>query len=453
MIVYKKDKPILKRLPTAVDYYEGVQRYGGDNLYPLRLKEVIGGSYTLTACLEVLSDFLNGEGFLDQALNKIVVNDKGEYGGTLADVLKSLCDDYAAFNACWFHIGYDLNYRISSIIPLEYEYCRLGIADEMGVVHDIKYSTNWERDTRKSTQTIRVIYEYPIFNPDPNIVSQQIEECGGIENYKGQILYFSPKEFQYTRATFDAVIEHAQTQYEAGVYKVSSLQNGFMSTTIVAVPPTNSEGEKNNLVESLRKSKGTENANGILGIEIDGDFDIDKMVKVLTPANVDAQWRYTETSSKAAIMENYAMPKELVGDRSETGLFSKENMEQAYTYYNSITRNKRAIISRFISYLMKYWQTPIISDFKIKEQRYVVEEVALGAISTDPVQNQIDQVIRGLSRRELAKLYAHVNDFKSGRSTLEQTKIFLRAYKLSDAQIELFLNDNPDDDPKFEPNG
>lgn len=63
------------------------------------------------------------------------------------------------------------------------------------------------------------------------------------------------------------------------------------------------------------------------------------------------------------------------------------------------------------------------------------------ATAVDPNQDAIDALIRGLSRKDLAKFYGYVNDYKKGRATLEQTKVFLRAFKLSDEQIMLFLND------------
>lgn len=63
------------------------------------------------------------------------------------------------------------------------------------------------------------------------------------------------------------------------------------------------------------------------------------------------------------------------------------------------------------------------------------------ATATDPQQEAIDALIRSLSRKDLAKFYGYVNDYKKQRATLEQTKIFLHAFKLTDEQIMLFLNE------------
>lgn len=441
MILYEKYKPLLKRVPTLIDTYEDVQKYDTDNLYPQRCEEIIARSYTLKSAIEVLSDFLNGDGFIDDQLNKLVVNEKGAYGGNLGDLLRKVCFSFAKYNATALHIGYDLNYRISSITPIPFEYCRLGIADDDGYVDEIRYSTNWEQDYRKSKDTTRKITSYHVFNPDPEVIAQQIADCDGIENYKGQILYWTPEEGKYPKSSFDPVFEHAQAQYEASLYKVSALQNGFSVSTVIVVPETNSMGEQNNLLTQLQKKKGSAAANGILGIETnDPNFDVTRMVTSITPPNVDRQWEYTDSSSLNAIMENYAMPKELLGVRPENGMFNKQNMQDAYIYFNTITRNKRNEISRFFSFLMQYWQSPIQADFKIKEQQYAVEELQAQTAT-------VNSGITKLSRKEFSNFRKYVADFQKGTITKEQALTFLRAFGLSEEEIALWLDNDPTNDP------
>ena len=441
-------EPLLKRVPTQVDRSEFIQRYDIDNLYPQRCREVINRSYTLSGCLRVLADFINGDGFVDPALKTLKVNDKGQMGMTLDDVLKAVSKPVAEFSGIALHVNYDLNLRISSIIPIKWEYCRLGLPDEFGKVYDIKYCTNWERDTKKEISTARTIYEYPIFNPAPEVVAAQIAECGGIENYTGQILYWTPEEGEYPLATFDPVFEHAQAQAESGEFKIAALQNGFMATTAIVYPGTFTDNtEKAKFLATIQQQKGAKGANGIIAIEDPtATKNAADVFQNLSPANVDRQWEYTELSSLNAIMENYAMPKELLGVRPETGMFNKENMENAYLYFNTITRNRRNELSRFFKNLMQYWATPVQSDFKIKEQKFGEEIVEVTAA---PVDDKVSAVLRSLSRSELAKFYGYINDFKKGRATLEQTMVFMRAYGLSDQEIMLFLNDDPNDDPKI----
>lgn len=82
---------------------------------------------------------------------------------------------------------------------------------------------------------------------------------------------------------------------------------------------------------------------------------------------------------------------------------------------------------------------------KVDVLRTVAPVAAIGpdgqpSIDADPNQEAIDSMLRKLSRSEVAKLYGHVNDYKNGRSTIEQAKVFLKPYKLTDEQMMLFLN-------------
>ncbi len=43
--------------------------------------------------------------------------------------------------------------------------------------------------------------------------------------------------------------------------------------------------------------------------------------------------------------------------------------------------------------------------------------------------------------------------FNKGEMTAEQAKVFLRPYGFSEEEMNLFLNDDPSDDPKLIENG
>lgn len=363
MVIYEKTRPYLKRSPTVTDVFDGIRRWDLDNLYPQRALEIMRRSYTLKAVVERVADFLNGEGFEDVNVGNTVVNNSTMTGMTLNKVLKRVTQQYAAFTIIALHIGYDLNYRISSIIPVKPEYLRFGLDG------CIKYSTNWERDGRKETD--RKIVSYHPFSPDT--VKDEIEYCGGIQNYKGQILFLTPEELEYPLATFDPVIDHAQAQAELGIGKVSNVQNSFLSTMAIVFPGEfESDEEKMQFQELIKNKSGARNLGSRIGLQDrSGTKKASDIFQTLSPPNLDRLFEFTEKSIVDAIMENEAMPKEILGVRPDTGMFNKENMEQAYIYFNSITRNRRLEISECFSYLLKYWQTPIITDAKIAEQRYI----------------------------------------------------------------------------------
>jgi hypothetical protein len=448
MILYERYQPLLKRVPTIIDLADDVQRWDRDNRYPQRCDEIIARSYTLKSCLGVLNDFVSGEGFEDLNLNSIIVNEKGKNGGTLYDLLQSVKTYFNSLNSVAIHVGYDMNYKPCSYTPLPVPYCRLGVGDDDGIVTEVKYSTNWEQDNLKSKNSLRVIHTYPIFNPSK--VAEEVEACGGFEKYKGQIFFWTPEEFQYPHASFDSVFEHAQAQYESSLFKISSLQNGFMATTAIVYPGEfTDDREREEFKRTIERKKGGQGGNSIIGLQVPQGVSAQDVFQTLTPANVDKQWEYTERSVVDAILENYAMPKELLGVRPETGMFNQDNVESAYQYFNAKTRNRRMQLSKIFSFLMEQFAQPVISDFKIKELVYGTKST----VATPEVEAQANDVIRNLSRKQLQRFYAFINDFKSGRATLEQTKVFIKPFGLTDEQIELFLNDNEADDPIIEPNG
>lgn len=452
--------PVIKRLPVRVDYTDGaIQRFDKDNLYPQRAKETMYRSYTLTGIIEKLAGFLNGEGFVDANLNSIIVDDDGT---TLRELLDKVSQDFAWANSFALHFQYDLNYQIAQICHVPVEYCRLGIPDDDGEVEKIVYCTNWERDYLKEKKARRII-EYDRFDPNPEEVAEQIEECGGIEFYKGQIYYFSLEgKDQYSKASFDAVFEQAQTQAEIALYVLNNVVNGFTAGHIMMYPGRfQDDTERATFKNRLKEHKGSMGANSIMVIETGtGDGTVkagDLLVKTDLPNN-DKMFEFTLNWIEKSILQNYGMPYEILGKVPDTGLFTKQQVEDAYTYYNAVTRDKRTILSRELSKIFMYWSKPIVSDFKILDQRYTVDSTALPSApasaqpsagaqpqaaeaTVDPAQKEIDSLIRSLSRRDVSKIFKYVDDYKNGRTTLEQAKTFLRPFLQTDANINLFIQD------------
>lgn len=347
--------PLIKRVPTRIDRTEGIQRYDVDNLYPQRFEEVRNRSYTVKASTQKLSQFLTGRGFENTTLNATIVNHKGE---TVIDILSDICDQASLYTRSFaLHIGYNLNGQISSINRIKFKYNRLGIPNN-DVVTSIFYSTNWEDDPSKEVENRKTVLEYPTYNPNPEIVKQQIAEFGGILKYPGQIWYYTPSKNQYPESTFDPVVDQAQTQGEIGVYSLSNIQEGFVGTTIFKYPGKFAdEDEEQEVNKKMNAHKGGGGKRIIVAENAGGKAE--NLFETISPVNIDKQFEFTSRETKNAIMENYGMPKEILGVLPETGMFNKENMEQAYLYYNTVTQVGRDEIANKLSGLLSNWRTPL----------------------------------------------------------------------------------------------
>lgn len=438
MVVYEKTKPYYKRTPIITDVTDKIQRFGLDNLYPQRAEEVARLSYTLKSTLETIADFINGEGFQDSNIGNLKVNESGFDGQSLNDVLVATSNEYAMWKSIPLHIQYNMNYSICSIIPLPFSFCRFGVRNKKGQLTHIAYSTNWERDGRKQLSEMKICY-YPIYNPDPLIVEQQIIESGGIANYKGQILFYTPKFGEYPLATFDPVFDHAQTQYELGMFKINSVQNKFLTDLAIVYPGQFETAEEKMEFQNLIKNKsGARHAGERIGLQDKtGTKKASDIFQPLSPVNTDKLFELTEKTSGDAIMENYAIPKELIGVRPESGMFNQDNMENAYTYFNSRTRNHRAIISRVFANIISHWETPIVNQCLIKPQQYIPDSEA-GLSSLEVRDN-----LANMSGRQAQNMGRIIRKYAKGEYSYDQAKVLLQGgFGLSNEEIDKLLGKN-----------
>jgi hypothetical protein len=362
-------KPLLKRVPTIVDRTNGIQLWDSDNLYPQRAEETRDRSYTAKIATDRLAGFVMGGGFEDPLLSSLVLNRDGQTGN---DVLDLITQDDSIYNAYGLLINYNLNYRISEIKVVEAKFCRFGLPDRWSKVYDIKVNNNWERDPYKNMNYGWEIFEYPIFNPDPNVVKQQMMQAGGIMNYKGQVLFFTPKPNVYPLCTFDAVFDHAQIQSELGVFDISAIQNGFTATTLFKYPGTfEDEDEKHDFTRKLNDFKGPKGAATTMVIENPTGQDY-KLTESLNIPSVDKLHEVTNKNASKALRVNYSMPMEILGETPESGMFNKQSIQEAYEFYNTITEPRRDRIARQMKKIFAYWkdQNLALVNTNIKPKAY-----------------------------------------------------------------------------------
>lgn len=413
-IYYEKPKPIIKRVATVQDVTQKILRFDSDNLYPQRCEEVLARSSTLKTVINRITDFVNGEGFQDPVIAKMIVNRRGLEGQTLNQVMKATARNLVRYLTPVMHVNYNGLGQMVEMNPIRFERIRFAIADKSGKICKLAYSANWERDGRKGLDENIVFYDR--FNPRPEVVLEQIEDAGGISNYRGQIIYLTPADDEYPLASFDSVLDDAQVQAEVGLAKVGNTQNSFLGTLAILYPGEfASTAEENDFKNLIANKTGARNAGRTIGLQDrSGQRKASDIFANLTPVNLDKLFEFTEKSVKENIMESESFPAILMG-KAPTGLFAQGDIEEVYTYVNSITRNRRQELESFFSTLLKYWHEPVITDAKIIEQRYIIqsEQDVPGLAINDNLKNmtgqqaiQFERILRkygkGLYNRETA---------------------------------------------------
>ena len=132
---------------------------------------------------------------------------------------------------------------MSWVIPPRYNtnhlrLCRLAEADDFGNVSHILVHPDWKGDVTRAGKRLRVdektIKRFPVFNPDRNVVISQIAKVGGIQNYHGQIAWFSMAgRWVYPTPIYDAAITEISTDEGLGNIKYRNARNNFLTSCML----------------------------------------------------------------------------------------------------------------------------------------------------------------------------------------------------------------------------
>lgn len=451
MIYSIQREPLRKSLPTVIDRSYGIQTYDEDNIYPQRVEEVYELSHTAKTAVQRLSDFIDGEGWVDPILSKIVFNCEGQTGNDILDIIAL---DKAPYTGFSLHFKYNpFTFRIMEVTPIEFKYCRLGLPDSNGNVNEIVYSRNWEMDFRKTVDTVMDWEFFPVFNPNPEVVKAQIQEHG-FHDYPGQILYWTPKPGVYPKCRFHSVLDNAQAQSELGVYNLSNIQNKWTTETIIDYPGVFEDNKKRqDFLDKIAEHKGARGS-GTMVIENPSGLPLN-VIKNLEVQNTDKLFETTEKNIKNSIREAIGLPAEVMNQLPETGMFNQTQMQDAYMYANSLTRNDRNHISRVFQKIMPYWKDVVtVSSFDIIPQKYFDGTAAAMPATATPgqpaqpgaapaaavVRPDINEAMSKLSGTQDAQLQRIIRQYDSGKLTYERALHKIKTtFPLTDEEAKGYL--------------
>ena len=339
---------------AVTDYKSfNIQYYDTDNLYPQRLLKLNAASGTAGLCISTYAKFIEGGGLLDSILYRFKIGVNGE---TVDQVHSLLCKDLATFGGMAIHVNYNLLGEIVTVAHIPFENCRLSIADDKNYVSDIAVFDDWGREkagTKLSKDTIDFIHR---FNPDKNVVLTQIIESGGIEHYKGQILYITLEgsECVYPKPLYDSVITDMSTEVGCSNIRYRSARNNFLPAGMLVrkATPMNDTIEsdadvpanEDEFTTQFKKFQGDENAAKILDVEIESGEDAPVFVP-FEGKNHSIEYRETEKQAQENIGKRFNQPPILRCEEVSSG-FSTDLMQDAYDYYNSVTNVERRFLER-----------------------------------------------------------------------------------------------------------
>ena len=334
---------------------------GVDNSYPDYVESIISESVTASRCAKLMSDYISGKGFGDDA-NKVIVNKDKEL--SLLKFTQDISESISEHNGVFIHVNYNGEFDIKSMDVIPFPDCRVGKKDGNDYSGKIVVCKDWG----ESLQVKKAI-EIDVYNSDKKVIRKQIEAAKGIGKYNGQILYFKFGKYTYPLSPIHPCLKDAESETQASVYKNVSLRKGFFGKTLVVTKPLVSASEtdenykeqqtqRENFKKTLKDFIGAENADGVLHMEM--EFDAEKIEDVLFFKNIESNiddklFAHTENS----VSDNIRMcfnnvPAALI--RSQDGkLFgsSGEAINAMKEFYQEQTNDERMMVQEIVNKLMK----------------------------------------------------------------------------------------------------
>ena len=377
----------IKKAPQRIDVSYlatlGIKAYGRNNLYPQQAKAILDSSSTGAQCADRYARFIEGQGIANAVIYDLEVN---HYGETTDDILTAVAQDLANYGGFALHVNYDLNCKICEVQNVPFESCRLQEDDDSGYIAHIVTHPDWMGRTTRNGKILRVskdtITSYDRFNPDPTIVRAQINACGGIDHYKGQILWVSTAgRDRYPLPKYDRVLTDISTDEGLSNIKFRNARCNFLSSAFVISKTSQAMNEDEaarqavearGFAEDLAQFQGDETSNVLISLTVANDEEKPEIVE-FPVKNFDKDFEVTDKSVVERIYSAFEQEPFLCIRSGKLG-FSGTTIHDCYSYYSSLVSKEQRLIERAFSKIFDNWFEPLANyDCSIEPLTYNVE--------------------------------------------------------------------------------
>jgi hypothetical protein len=349
----------------------GIMDFGQNNDYPQIIERLVNGSVTAKAAANIYSKFLTGAGFEDESLNDIVIGkDARGKEVTCLSLLRQISDSCAVNYGYYIKRSTNLEGETGPLELIPFKNCRFAKPDDTGYSAKIMVYENWEADKDKGKFEKNDIIPYHIFSNDLKVTQSQIESVKGVENFSGQIYFqFLDNQFFYPLSPFDPAYLDVDTEAQISTYKNRQIRNGFTDKIVFRIQPQEPEldddgkpidTENNELAERIRSFVGPDGETVLI---LEDDFNTEGDVKEAGAFRIDK----IETNINDKLFENWekslsnnirkairGIPAILIDyEDNKLGTTSGEAVVQATNFYNALTKDDRALISKSFDELYK----------------------------------------------------------------------------------------------------
>lgn len=289
------------------------------------------------------------EGFKNEEFRNIT-NDNGL---NMDDILENTANDLARFKGWAWIVQYGLReggYVPVGVYNVPFEYVRAEKSENYlkdPKIYKWRVFNNWDRQAVKATQVMQNSTVYNTY--DPKNAPNEIADCGGLENYNGQLLYVNLCTTRpYPISTFHSVRNEMDAENKNGKYVSRTLGRGFHMCSIVTHGEFETDQEQQDFTDTLTEMMGSENAGSVLTVRNNNIEQKDKFITVDqlgSPIDRELYKAYVEPLRKDIAISAYNIPLPLIDSSLLT--FSNASgeviRELQKVYRNSLSKVRQRI--------------------------------------------------------------------------------------------------------------
>jgi hypothetical protein len=351
------------------DDISGIMKFGKNNDYPQIIEKLICGSQTAKAVSNIYAKFIEGDGFVNEAIGKEVVGkDNRGKPVTLNNIKRQIAESLAKFNGVFVHCNENLNMEVGNTSIVPFKYCRLSRKDDTGHCGKIAVHENWSKEKELKKFDKKDITWFFHFNLIPEVFSANVKDEG--KNFKGQIYsYFLDDTYLYPLSPFDSVYLDMDTEYQVQLFKNREIRNGFTDKIIMNVDAPFDDTEREEQKEKIQSWMG---ADGEKVLIFESEFDEQgnlkdaaafKVQEVKTNINDKLFESWEKSLSNNIRKAAKGLPAVLIDYEMGTlGAASGEMIIQAVEYYNAITKPLREIMAEIIKDIYSHHSSEILKN-------------------------------------------------------------------------------------------
>lgn len=364
--------------PVQVDFSNNTLWYGEDNSFPLRLATLVQESPAASSCISVLSDFIEGAGFVTPSPEDIIINGRGQRFGEIHSLVS---ESFALFEGFALLVKYTIEGKISEIFSVPFENLRLMKPDDSGIISKVILNPYFGTAIYQKKEDV----EYDIFNPSEKVVRQQMAKQGN--KYKGQIMYvantrplsrFYPQPYYYSAASWMAI--------DAGIgkYHSNNLDAGFFQTVLLKMvgdpdlpsthpddQVTNDSGQKESIRTrgerfniEMQKFVGSDSKTKMMVLweSMKDQFPELSAFPALTNENFFISLHAMTTEN---ILRAIKIPAILANMAKESSLSDGNQMANATKVMHDRVKKPQNMLERIYKTLLGNFKTPFVNEIKI----------------------------------------------------------------------------------------